>query len=414
MKICILIGSADISGGTAVIFEHALRLAEQGHDVVLLPHFPLENVTPGWHRGLDDLRFVGWEEARRTEFDLALATWWRTVYDLPRLRARRHAYFVQSIESRFYPETERSLRRLVDATYTFGLPAITEARWIRDWLGALGNDHVFLVPNGCDKRVFQPYGPCISPRDPGRLRVLVEGALGVDFKNVARTIALLRRSVADEIWLMTPSPVSRYPGVHRVFSRVPLAKTAQIYRSCDLLVKLSTVEGMFGPPLEMFHCGGTAIVWDVSGHEEYVENDKNAIVVPLGDEEGVLRAIARLKNKPRLLRNLKEGALATAAAWLDWPQTSALFDGALRDILRLPGCPTREELEERTAGAMLMHVREREVLRSFFARVRGGLLKWGSNICRKVPPLNGALLLAHALIIEERRSCVRPMKRTAT
>ena len=51
-----------------------------------------------------------------------------------------------------------------------------------------------------------------------------------------------------------------------------------IYRSCDVIVKLSYVEGMFGPPLEMFHCGGTSIVYDVTGHDEYIVHGKNGLV----------------------------------------------------------------------------------------------------------------------------------------
>ena len=65
----------------------------------------------------------------------------------------------------------------------------------------------------------------------------------------------------------------------RVFERVAVESTPVIYRSCDVLVKLSQVEGMYGPPLEMFHCGGTVVTYDVTGHEEYVEHGVNGLVV---------------------------------------------------------------------------------------------------------------------------------------
>jgi glycosyltransferase involved in cell wall biosynthesis len=110
----------------------------------------------------------------------------------------------------------------------------------------------------------------------------VEGPLGVSYKNVEKTIELCRQAEVDEIWLLTSSEVTDYPGVNRCFSRVPITETAAIYRSCDLLVKLSYVEGMFGPPLEMFHCGGTALVYDVTGHDEYIRHQQNSIVVPRG------------------------------------------------------------------------------------------------------------------------------------
>jgi hypothetical protein len=53
---------------------------------------------------------------------------------------------------------------------------------------------------------------------------------------------------------------------------------ASVYRSCDDILKLSLVESMFGPPLEMFHCGGTAIVYNVTGHDEYIVHGRNALV----------------------------------------------------------------------------------------------------------------------------------------
>jgi len=96
----------------------------------------------------------------------------------------------------------------------------------------------------------------------------------VFFKNVEKTIELCLQSDADEIWLLTSTEISEYPGVDKCFSRVAIEKTPEIYRSCDVLVKLSYVEGMFGPPLEMFHCGGTAIVYDVTGHDEYIKHKK--------------------------------------------------------------------------------------------------------------------------------------------
>ena len=411
MKICILIGSADISGGTVVIFEHALYLSKQGHDVFLLPYFPLSVATPNWHRGLEKLRFITWEKAAETVFDIAIATWWRTVYELPRVKARRYAYFVQSIESRFYPEREGALRRLVDMTYTFGLPIITETGWIKDWLSELGNEHISVVLNGCDKRVFTPDGPHFAPRQPGRLRVLVEGALGVDFKNVARTLALLRKSSVNEIWLMTPSPISWYPGVRRVFSQVPLEKTAEIYRSCDVLVKLSTVEGMFGPPLEMFHCGGTAIVWNVTGHEEYVEDGRNAIVLPVGDEKGVIAAINRLRNEPDVLWRLKQGALATASSWPDWSETSPLFATALQNIMKLHPIPTRQQLKEKTTIAMEEYAQKENINKHIFYLLYKKILKWSSQLCQSNRFLKEAVILGRALMLEERRLCIRPLER---
>ena len=90
---------------------------------------------------------------------------------------------------------------------------------------------------------------------------------------------------------------------------------------------------MFGPPLEMFHCGGTAIVFDVTGHDEYILHNKNGLVVPTGNENQVIRYINKLKDNPTFLKKLKENALKTSAAWPDWNQASAGFYMEVKNIL---------------------------------------------------------------------------------
>jgi hypothetical protein len=115
-----------------------------------------------------------------------------------------------------------------------------------------------------------------------------------------------------------------------------MVKTAEIYRSCDVLLKLSTVEGMFGPPLEMFHCGGTAVVFDVTGHDEYIVDNENSRVVSTNDLDGVVKTIRTLLNDRSELARLKAGALRTAQAWPQWEDASAKFSDWIRDCLQGP------------------------------------------------------------------------------
>jgi hypothetical protein len=65
---------------------------------------------------------------------------------------------------------------------------------------------------------------------------------------------------------------------------------------------------MFGPPLEMFHCGGTAIVYDVTGHDEYIRHGVNSLVVERDNELQVVDWLKKLKNDIGLLDKLKAGA----------------------------------------------------------------------------------------------------------
>ena len=325
-RICFLVGSMAISGGTYVIVQHAAYLHDQGYDVTLAVQEPFTAQTLAWHDRTPRLRCVPIDAAKAEAFDLVIATWWKTAFELLHFNALRHAYFVQSIESRFYPEAEVPLRALVDATYRFPLACVTEAVWIRDYLQSGFGHAAALVRNGIRKDLYRPGGPAVAPRDPsGQPRVLVEGHFGVAFKNTALGVRLAREAGAQDIWLLTGSPVSWVPGVSRVFSRVPMVTTPEIYRSCDILVKLSTVEGMFGPPLEIFHCGGTAMVFDVTGHDEYIVHGKNACVVHRGDMDGVVATLRRLFDDRAELARLQDGARQTAEAWASWDESSAAF-----------------------------------------------------------------------------------------
>ena len=333
MKMAIMLSGTSMSGGVYVVLQHASYLVDRGHDVIILSKKVLPLAELSWHPDSCRLKTMTIKEAEDDHFDVIIATFWVTVYWLHRIQAKAYVYFNQSVESRFYFEEQKFERGLAEATYLSGAFLFTEATWIKEYVHERYGIGAWLVRNGIRKDVYSSDGPAIQQREQGKLRILVEGPLGVSFKNVERTIELCQRSSADEVWLLTSSEVADDLNVDRVFSRVPVVETPAIYRSCDVLVKLSYIEGMFGPPLEMFHCGGTAIVYDVSGHDEYIVNGKNAIVVPTDDEDAVICAINRLKSDNNELDCLKAGAVHTATQWHCWSESSAEFEKGLRHIM---------------------------------------------------------------------------------
>ena len=337
LKLLVLLGSADISGGSYVIFQHAHYWQRHGADVTIATLMPRASLLSHWHPALDELTITTIDDLGDEVYDVTVATWWRTVYELPEIRTRHALYFVQSIESRFYVDGDDTYAApLAELTYRYDLPVVTIAQWIQAYLAFEHGRPSFLVRNGIDKNRYSPFGPTVEPRRPGRLRVLIEGVTEVAMKNIPASIELARAGGADEVWLMTPSDVRRYPGVDRVLSRVDIDRTGAVYRSCDVLVKLSRVEGMYGPPLEMFHCGGTVVTYDVTGHEEYVVNDVNGLVVPMEQTQGVVASIRKLKEDPDALQRLKQGALMTAEHWPDWESGCAEFWSIIRLVARRP------------------------------------------------------------------------------
>jgi len=335
-SVCFLIGSTGISGGTFVILQHAQALQAAGWDVTLAA-LMIDHAGSPWHPALGSLRIVDLNDQVNGDFDLTIATWWKTIAYLPQVRSARFAYFVQSIESRFYlgdPWLE-SVVELAHSTYRMDIPVITIASWMQLCLMDLFGRPSLLVRNGIRKDVFNNWGLVVQPRPHEGLRVLIEGPVGVEMKNVDAAVRLARAGGASEVWLVSGIGSYESGNVDKRFSSLTIDEMASVYRSCDVLLKLSRVEGMFGPPLEMFHCGGTAITYDVTGYEEYLVSDWNSIVVRMDDEEAVIAAVRELAGDRSKLGALKHNALVTAGRWPDWESSSKEFVRAISALSRL-------------------------------------------------------------------------------
>lgn len=325
-----------IGGGANVLIEHAAGLAACGHDVFFLTSAPGKPPESGWHPRLRGLRVSSVADAEGERFDVAFATWWLTFFDLSRVDARVYGYFNQSVESRFYEAADR--KSMNWATYSLPLLFVTEATWIADFVRALQPEApVWLVRNGLSREYFPRVAQV--PVRQGPVRVLVEGPWGVPFKGVPETFRILE-AVAPRLgleigWLtgyasgVRPRVGGKEVAVHE---GLPIDRVREVYRDYDVLLKLSRVEGMYGPPLEMFSQGGTAITSIVTGCDDLVVHGENGLLVPARDEVGVAGHLAALQGSPELLAWLRAGALATARGWPGWEEVSREFSGRLEGL----------------------------------------------------------------------------------
>ena len=167
-RIGFLLGSPDINGGTYVIYEHGSRLVDLGYEVFMLTQEHVSAKRYHWHPGAKKLGWLAISEAEGLNFDLVFATYWQSPFLLPQLQSRQYAYFVQSIESRFFAEpdpTDHYNRELdiwknyCESTYSLNVPVITEARWIQGYLYENYNRDSFLVRNGIRKDLYTEEGP---------------------------------------------------------------------------------------------------------------------------------------------------------------------------------------------------------------------------------------------------------------
>jgi hypothetical protein len=338
LNVAFLVNDLQLSGGVGVVVEHARQLAR--HDITATLVLAREQEDPDWRfRGLGEIEVLSLADARTRRFDVALSTWWETTSVLFDLDAARHGAFVQSLEDRFY---RRDDPQRLGAALAQDLPlhVITEARWIGQTLeelrGGRGPYRVLYVRNGIAKDVFvAPSELTVRRGEP--LRIVVEGNPHVWFKGVDEALAAVRAMTQPHhVTLVSGVRDVDTAGADEVVGPLSHQEMAQLYARSDVVLKLSRVEGMFGPPLEGFHCGATCVVTAVTGHEEYVEHGVNGLVVDWDDPRGTSRALDLLAADRALLHRLRTGALATARAWPSWEQQGTMMAAALRQLVRRP------------------------------------------------------------------------------
>lgn len=67
--------------------------------------------------------------------------------------------------------------------------------------------------------------------------------------------------------------------------------------------------------MEMMACGGTCVVSEVTGYDEYIVHGYNALVVPMGDIAAAKSAVQQLILDTGLREQLTENGRRTAGAW---------------------------------------------------------------------------------------------------
>lgn len=307
-KICWIVAGLGISGGLAIIIKHANYLLSRGHDVSFICQSEENNIS--WMENSVPVYHIGNCDAIKN-IDLLIATAWNTEPYLSRISSRRKLYFVQSDERRFIDE--KGVQDLISSGYDKEYEYFTEAFWIQNMFHSEFQRSAFYVPNGLDQLLFKPVEPFI-PKGTKK-RVLIEGPIDIPFKAVEDAYNAVK-DLDCEIWIVSSAgkPKSGWRCDH-FFEKVPMSMMPSIYSSCDIFIKMSRIEGFFGPPLEAMGCGCVPVVGKVTGWDEYIIDRHNAIAVELGDINSARDAVNSLIHDSDLYNTLLTNGAKTACEW---------------------------------------------------------------------------------------------------
>lgn len=324
-KIVYIIPSTRISGGLHIILIHTNMLLVRGYDVSMIN---LEKETSvGWYENkVPIISAFNIDGPFLNDVDILIATHWTTAFYMDLMPAKRKMYFVQSDERRFNPFGQKEIS-LIETTYHFDCEYMTEAIWIQRWLKQEFNKDAYYVPNGIDLDVFNPNHPL--KKGGTKPRILIEGATDVWYKGMHNAYTAVK-DLNCEIWIVSnhgrPKRGWRYESF---FCNVPIRKMASIYASCTILLKMSEVEGFFGPPLEAMACGCAVVTTKCTGHDEYIKNDYNALIVERNNVKAASKAIKLLIKDGKLREGLVKNGYETAKKW-SWKRSIYFLEKAIK------------------------------------------------------------------------------------
>lgn len=315
-NIAFILPSLNISGGIMVALWHAVMLQDAGMDVTL---FNVDNSIQ-WCTFKEHQIPVMSQDLRMVEgrIDKAVATMWTTVAFLENYQnIEKRYYLVQNFETDFY-EPGVPLRVFANQSYIPKVPIqyLTISKWCEEWLRDDYEQIARYAPNGIEKENF----PHHKREMNGKIRILIEGDCGVEYKNVDESFKITNELDKEkyEIWYMSynAEPKDWYR-VDKFLHKVPFDQVADVYNQCDILLKTSYLESFSYPPLEMMATGGYAVVVPNDGNKEYLVDGENCLLYPLGKIEKGIAAIERICTDKGLQEHLYECGIKTAQS-RDW------------------------------------------------------------------------------------------------
>lgn len=344
-RIVLCIENFKPSGGVNFITYYASQLSKVAtFDVTIVAR----NVTGNQSLDIfsqENLRILSLEDFQNfpQDFDLVIGTHWGTFDFTFLLDSSRYAWFVQSLESRFYGAHQTNFALRANAVLHIDIPAITVAPWLAEYLEFEGRtSKIYKTTNGVDKSVFYPKTTLV-PNSALPLKIVVEGSQ-TWYKGLENTIEGISK-VAFEAEVTWFSITNEFPEsfveilrANKLLSLKMQGNASQYdfsasLRDADVLVKSSKVEGLPGPHIEAFHCGCTGIFTNVTGIEQFAKHLVNCVLCSFDDPGSITSWLTILNNDRNLLSALKWNALETAKYWPSQNESAQNFVHAVEEIL---------------------------------------------------------------------------------
>jgi len=291
MKIAYVMGGVGVCGGTRVVWQHCVELAERGHEAVYGVLNGPECMS--WLPGSVPVVNVG--RVYLQEWDVVVATGWNTwpIVHSSFPKARAKWGFAQMRESMTLGTPSPNV-----ADYAFslkGFRVITISGWLKKYLEEeCGQRHVAVIPNGVDTGAFYP-DPL--PIKKSRPIALVVGHEFDKAKNISDAVKAIRAAGKFEIWHICPAAgLVTNVGADKIIVNPPQDQLRRLYSTADILVMSSRAEGRSCIPVEAMACECPVVAMDHLGTEDL--QGGRALIADAGNIEHLAELIRFTMENP--------------------------------------------------------------------------------------------------------------------
>ena len=348
MKITFIMPSNVLNGGNRVIGIIAGQLVARGHDVRVITQ-PIPSISlrrrlrsltryRKWLRKVKEGPFLEAIQDRVTTLetrrpvletdvqdgDVVVATWWETAAWVNALPARKGAkvYFMQD-----YGARGQEFDKLIP-TWRMPFAFITLNSQLKTLIRDQNpNAPVTIMKNAVDQALFQ--GPARPRGIPPRVGVMhrAQPTKGMDV--AAKALRQIRASVPDLRAVAVGSDKGALPDWVELVQSPDDQALADVYRSCDLWLFPSRMEGFGLPIIEAMASHTPVVSTRVGGAADVIEDGISGRLVAIDDPAALAAAAIELLTGPEQTWRLMSKAAYEAVAHYTWSDAVNIFENAL-------------------------------------------------------------------------------------
>jgi len=338
-----------VGGGHRVIYTHANYLATHGFRVEL---WNLAG-SPDWFtldRNIQVRVFGSYYEltqALSQKSAIKIATWWETAEPvwLGSVITGIPVYFVQDIESSYYKGRDDVMAARVLSWYRPEFNYATTTEWIRKELESRFRVNAVRVGLGYQSSHIRRLDGIRR-----RKRTILVAARGERLKNFAYSKQILAQ-LQDESIIKVIAFGSEGSHLVRDLKNVEFHarptddELCALYNQAQFFLQTSLHEGFSLPPIEAMACGCVPILTEATGNKEYIDDQKNCVVIPLDNvSAAVAQILAAMDSSTKSLKDVIMQGFKTAERY-NWDVAHHQMEKFLNAIVARPeyGLQTREQ-----------------------------------------------------------------------